>query len=110
MSNIAPRITYPSYKRPDPDRETSRSTEAGPSDLAGLFQLWIECQITRRKRYSQIVDPSGETVYIDRNLANCIAYLEQESQHAYILITETSEFLVRLERLEGKRRTQKWQK
>jgi len=104
MSNIAPRITYPSYKRPNPEKETAHQTDIDPSEMAGLYRLYVECPITRRKRFSQIVTPDGETVFSDRSFGACLLWLEAEGVHRYILETETHQFLIRLELLEGNRR------
>tara|TARA_Y100001949_G_scaffold168387_1_gene167083 strand:- start:1119 stop:1367 length:249 start_codon:yes stop_codon:yes gene_type:complete len=49
--------------------------------------VWLDSQITRRKRYHLVTDPSGEIVYRSMWLGECLAWLDLNDHPVYVLRT-----------------------
>lgn len=80
------------------------------TEAAGHWTIFLDLQVTRRKFWHVLCDPSGEQTYFAAHLSEVLGWLAQREIEDYVLIANPDRSLAANVNPIFVRSTEKWQK
>lgn len=96
--NIVPRITFDRWKEVMEDALRSEKKTPVGADRNGRWTVRLDLQITKRKRFHDVQNPDGRTVFMHNLAGQCFHWLEAEGIAEYLVETPRRVYSVKVER------------
>lgn len=101
--NVQPRITFARWRElMERDLQQEEKTDHGAARL-GRWLVRLDLQITRRKRFHDVQNPAGQTVFMHNLAGLCFHWLEAEGIEEYLIETPRRVYSVKVLREKAKK-------